>query len=260
VVHGDFRTGNLLVDRRGLAAVLDWELAHLGDPLEDLGWFCVRAWRFGSPKPAGGFGTRARLVAAYEAHGGGPVDPAVLRWWEVMGTLSWGVICLIQAATHLSGASRSVELAAIGRRVAETELDLLRLLPGPDPEPDHEDPVAEPAPPSVRGVPTAGELIEATREWIEGDVAAATEGRVAFHAKVAANVLAMVERELALGPAAAARQAARLATFGAADEAALAAAIRSGALDDRHDEVMAAVGARVLDELAVANPTYGNRP
>ncbi|HEY4378236.1 MAG TPA: phosphotransferase family protein, partial [Acidimicrobiales bacterium] len=80
VVHGDFRTGNLLVDRRGLAAVLDWELAHLGDPIEDLGWFCVRAWRFGSPKPAGGFGTRARLVAAYEAHGGGPVDPAVLHW------------------------------------------------------------------------------------------------------------------------------------------------------------------------------------
>ncbi|MCU1351999.1 MAG: aminoglycoside phosphotransferase, partial [Acidimicrobiales bacterium] len=156
VVHGDFRTGNLLVDDAGLVAVLDWELSHLGDPIEDLGWFCTRAWRFGSPEPAGGFGSREDLVAAYEAAGGAPVDSDRLQWWEVMGTLTWGVICMVQAATHRLGLSRSVELAAIGRRVCETELDVLRLLPGPDPTP--EDP-AQPSPtstdPGVHGVPTA---------------------------------------------------------------------------------------------------------
>lgn len=129
VVHGDFRTGNLIVGESGLRAVLDWELAHLGDPLEDLGWFCVRAWRFGSDLAAGGFGSREQLAAAYEAAGGSTVDPEALRWWEVMGTFSWGVICMMQAATHRTGLSRSVELAAIGRRVCETEHDLLSLLP-----------------------------------------------------------------------------------------------------------------------------------
>jgi aminoglycoside phosphotransferase (APT) family kinase protein len=97
VVHGDFRLGNLLVDPSGLRAVLDWELAHLGDPLEDLGWFCVRAWRFGSPLPAGGVATREELVRAYESAAGTTVDLDALRWWEVLGTLKWGVICIMQA-------------------------------------------------------------------------------------------------------------------------------------------------------------------
>ncbi len=129
VVHGDFRTGNLIIGPDGLRAVLDWELAHRGDPLEDLGWFCIRAWRFGSPLPAGGFGTREELVEAYESASGATVDLDALRWWEVMGTFTWGVICMVQAETHRSGLSRSVELAAIGRRVCETEHDLLALLP-----------------------------------------------------------------------------------------------------------------------------------
>ena len=128
IVHGDFRTGNLIVDRTGLVAVLDWELAHLGDPVEDLGWFCVRAWRFGSPERAGGFGPLSELLAGYGEVTGVDVDPDEVRWWEAMGTLKWGVMCVIQAATHLSGASRSVELAAIGRRAAENEWDLLELI------------------------------------------------------------------------------------------------------------------------------------
>ncbi len=129
VVHGDFRLGNLLVDEDGLTAVLDWELAHLGDPVEDLGWFAIRAWRFGRPGEVAGLGSIDELVAAYEGAGGEPVDRDALQWWQVLGTLRWGVICLLQASTHLSGASRSVELAAIGRRVCETEYDLLCLLP-----------------------------------------------------------------------------------------------------------------------------------
>jgi len=131
VIHGDFRNGNLVVGSDGLRAVLDWELAHLGDPLEDLGWLCVRAWRFGASPRVGGFGDVDELVAAYEAAPGatGAVDRDALAWWETMGTLKWGVMCMLQAATHLSGTIRSVELAAIGRRVCEVEHDLLLLLP-----------------------------------------------------------------------------------------------------------------------------------
>ena len=129
VVHGDFRNGNVIVGPEGVRAVLDWELAHLGDPLEDLGWLCVKAWRFGMKPPVGGFGDYDDLIAAYEAAGGGSVDREALRWWEVFGTLKWGIMCIMQAVTHTSGAVRSVELAAIGRRVCEQEWDLLNLLP-----------------------------------------------------------------------------------------------------------------------------------
>lgn len=128
LVHGDFRNGNLIIGPDGVRAVLDWELAHLGDPVEDLGWFCVRAWRFGSPHRAGGFGPAEDLLDGYREGGGADVDMETLRWWEVMGTLKWGVMCVIQAMTHLGGTSRSVELAAIGRRTCENEWDLLELI------------------------------------------------------------------------------------------------------------------------------------
>jgi aminoglycoside phosphotransferase (APT) family kinase protein len=129
VVHGDFRLGNLIIDASGLRAVIDWELGHLGDPMEDLGWLCTKAWRFGAKPRVGGFGDVDDLVAAYEARSGQPVDRDALRWWETLGTLKWGVMCNMQANAHLSGMVRSVELAMIGRRVAEQEHDLLLLLP-----------------------------------------------------------------------------------------------------------------------------------
>jgi aminoglycoside phosphotransferase (APT) family kinase protein len=129
VVHGDFRNGNLIIGADGIRAVLDWELAHRGDPLEDLGWLCVKAWRFGEVLPVGGFGTTEDLVAAYENAGGMPVDATALHWWMVLGTLRWGIICIVQTLTHVMGMVRSVELAAIGRRVCEVEWDLLELLP-----------------------------------------------------------------------------------------------------------------------------------
>lgn len=129
VVHGDFRNGNFIVGPDGLRAVLDWELAHLGDPMEDLGWLCVRAWRFGAhTRRVGGFGDVDDLIAGYEAVAGRGVDLDALAWWEVLGTLKWGVMCIIQAFTHLDGVSRSVELAAIGRRVCENEWDVLELI------------------------------------------------------------------------------------------------------------------------------------
>lgn len=131
LVHGDFRNGNLLVDAEGLRLVLDWELTHLGDPMEDIGWLCANAWRFGQrDQPVGGFGRREELYAAYEAASGRPVNPDRVRFWEVFAAFKWGVICVMQAVLHLTGAVRSVERAAIGRRVAETELDVLDLLEG----------------------------------------------------------------------------------------------------------------------------------
>lgn len=130
LVHGDFRMGNLIVDHAGLAAVLDWELTHLGEAYEDLAWFCIRAWRFGAAATlgAGGLGSVEAFLAAYQEAAGVDVDRDAFRWWLSVATLRWGVICRHQAQRHLSGETRSVELAAIGRRVSETEWDLLELL------------------------------------------------------------------------------------------------------------------------------------
>jgi aminoglycoside phosphotransferase (APT) family kinase protein len=128
LVHGDFRHGNLIVGPDGLRAVLDWELAHTGDPMEDLGWVCVNSWRFGEiDKPVGGFGTREELFAGYEA-AGRRVEPARVHFWEVMGTLRWGVMCCGMMQRFRVSPEHSVERAMIGRRASETEIDLLRLL------------------------------------------------------------------------------------------------------------------------------------
>jgi aminoglycoside phosphotransferase (APT) family kinase protein len=128
LVHGDFRHGNLIIGPDGVRAVLDWELAHTGDPMEDLGWICVNSWRFGEiDKPVGGFGSREELFAGYEA-AGRCVDPDRVTFWEVMGTLRWGVMCCGMMQRFRSGPEHSIERAMIGRRSSETEIDLLRLL------------------------------------------------------------------------------------------------------------------------------------
>lgn len=128
LVHGDFRHGNLIIGPDGVRAVLDWELAHTGDPMEDLGWVCVNSWRFGEiDKPVGGFGTREELFAGYEA-AGRRVDPDRVKFWEVMGTLRWGVMCCGMMQRFRIGPDHSMERAMIGRRSSETEIDLLRLL------------------------------------------------------------------------------------------------------------------------------------
>ena len=129
LVHGDFRNGNLIVGPDGVRAVLDWEIAHLGDPTEDLGWICVNSWRFGNiDKPVGGFGEREDLFAGYETASGVPVDPERAKFWEVFGTLKWGIMCMGMYNVYITGADPSVERAAIGRRSSETEIDLLRIL------------------------------------------------------------------------------------------------------------------------------------
>ncbi len=261
LVHGDFRLGNLMVDEDGLVAVLDWELAHLGDPAEDLGWLCVRAWRFGQEAPVAGLGERDELLEAYHADGGAPITPDVLRWWEVYGTLRWGVICMVQTAVFLGGRIPSVELAAVGRRVAETEWDLLLLI-APDataraldaagqavdePEPD----TTALAEGDLHGRPTAAELLSAVSTFLRDDVMTSAQGRVAFHARVAANVVDMVGREIELGDAQRTRRGDALSLLQVDDETALAAAIRDGGIDPLELLVDG-----VLDRLRVANPRY----
>ncbi len=264
IVHGDFRLGNLIVGPEGLRAVLDWELAHLGDPVEDLGWFCVRAWRFGSTLPAGGLGTAEDLLDAYAAAGGEPVSLSELRWWEALGTLKWGVMCVIQASAHLSGASRSVELAAIGRRTAENEEDVLELLFGPsDYDPQPAAVASERLGVAPHDRPTSAELLDAVGEFL-AQVRDEVPGRIGFHARVAGNVVAAVRRELELGPAQAVCHDERLSSLGIgasgrAGDVELAAAIRAGDLDDDLDRVADIVRESVRDKLAVANPGYWTR-
>jgi aminoglycoside phosphotransferase (APT) family kinase protein len=129
LVHGDFRLGNLVVDEDGLVGVLDWELVHAGDPLEDLAWVCIRSWRFGNDRdPVAGVGGREALLESYANAGGRDATAEDLRFWEVAGNVRWGVICMLQAQLHRSGAQRSLERAAIGRRTCEPEWDLLAMI------------------------------------------------------------------------------------------------------------------------------------
>lgn len=129
LVHGDFRLGNIIVDKDGLKSVIDWELAHIGNPLQDLGWICGNSWRFGNTdKVVGGFGDLTDLLKGYNSVSNYHVNENMVKAWQVFGTFRWGVICLIQASAHLTGSINSVEKAAIGRRVSETEIDIVDLL------------------------------------------------------------------------------------------------------------------------------------
>ena len=129
LVHGDFRLGNLMIDETGLVAVLDWELAHIGDPREDIAWLCVNSWRFGqSANRVGGFGQLSELLETYNSQSGENIEAKDIDWWETLGSLKWGIMCMIMYETFRTGADVSVERAAIGRRVSETEIDLINLL------------------------------------------------------------------------------------------------------------------------------------
>lgn len=128
VVHGDFRVGNMLYDEHGLTSVLDWEGTHVGEPEEDIAWFCTRVWRFGKPAlEAGGITSRETWIRAYELASGRMVSRERVAAWEVLQNIRWCQITMMQARAHLDGHTNSHELAAIGRRTAETELEILRL-------------------------------------------------------------------------------------------------------------------------------------
>ena len=197
LVHNDFRNGNFMVTPDGINAVLDWEIAHIGDPMRDLGWICTNSWRFGRTElPVGGFGQYEDLFAGYEAVSGRKVDPEHVKFWEVFGSFWWAVGCLGMAEHYRSGPDKTVERPAIGRRSSECQVDCVNLLiPGP----------ALLVQPEERSgnldMPRADELLLSVRDFLREDVMSATSGRTQFLARVAGNSLDIVDRELALGPA-----------------------------------------------------------
>ena len=126
--HRDFRTGNYMVDDSGLTGILDWEFASWGDPMEDIGWFCAKCWRFGATgNEAGGIGPRESFYRSYEKASGRRIDPVVILYWEVMANVRWSIIAQQQGGRHLSGEVPSLELALTPRIVPEMELEILNL-------------------------------------------------------------------------------------------------------------------------------------
>ncbi len=259
-MHGDFRLGNLLIGPDGLRAVLDWELVHLGDPVEDLGWLCTKVWRFGSPQPAGGFGSRSELLDGYESVAGWRPTDEDLAWWEMLGTVKWGLMTRVMTGRHLSGERESVELAAIGRRTCEQEFDVLigLGLDAPGGMVDVLTTEAESAD-DLYGRPNVADRARGIRHFLTETVLP-EGGALGFNARVAANVVDMIRREAILGPDARAGHTERLRTLGLADDRALSTAILDGSLDDRWSEVTQEVRLSVRDRLAVANPGWASNP
>ena len=194
LVHNDFRNGNVMFSAEGVIAVLDWEVAHIGDPMRDLGWICTNSWRFGrSDLPVGGFGDYEALFAGYEEASGTKVDPERVKFWEVFGSFWWAIGCLGMAEHYRNGPDKTVERPAIGRRSSECQVDCVNLLiPGPV------ELVAENSDGSG-GMPSVEELLISVRNFLHKDVMDTTTGRTQFLARVAGNSLDIVLRDAKLG-------------------------------------------------------------
>ena len=167
--------GNFMLTPDGISAVLDWEVAHIGDPMRDLGWICTNSWRFGSQLPVGGFGTYEDLFAGYEAESGVKIDPAHVKYWEVFGSFWWAIGMAWGMAEHYrSGPDQSVERPAIGRRTSECQVDCVNLLiPGPVDR-------LEPAVALGLDMPSQQELIQSVRDYLRDDAMQNLQGRLAI--------------------------------------------------------------------------------
>jgi len=197
LVHGDFRNGNLMVSPAGIEAVLDWELAHIGDPVRDLGWLCVNSWRFGRSELAvGGFGQLDDLLAGYESVAGIAVPREEVHFWQVFGSFWWAMATLLMANAWRSGDTPSLERPVIGRRSSEAQMDCVNLLiPGSFELPDISRSVHE-----GTQLPMPAELLEGVAKFLKDDVAGTTDDpHKGFLARVAANSLGIAQRELTCG-------------------------------------------------------------
>jgi aminoglycoside phosphotransferase (APT) family kinase protein len=258
LTHNDFRNGNLMVTPKGIAAVLDWELAYIGDPVRDLGWMCTNSWRFGSyDLPVGGFGTREDLLAGYKAQSGRDIDPQHLHFWEVFGSFWWAIGCLKMVDGWRNGPDPNVERPAIGRRSSECQADCVNLIIS--------GPVALAAPDETAtslGMPNMHELLSSVRDFLRQDARQELTGRNNFLALVASNTLDIVQRELSLGGAIAAAEKTRLmALLGKEDtlEALrwqLVGSLRDGSMTLNHSGLAAHLRETVINQLAVDQPKY----
>ena len=258
LVHNDFRNGNLMVGEQGIAAVLDWEIAHIGDPMRDLGWICTNSWRFGQRElPVGGFGERDDLFAGYEAESGLRVDPLQVRFWEIFGSFWWATASLGMGNLFRSGPDPSIERAAIGRRSSECQVDCVNLLiPGP---------VEVLSPPSQApnlDLPRIDELVRGVRDHLRGEVMQSSEGRAQFLARVASNALDVVLRELALGDEPRRHERDRLAQLLGRDADLeplrwqLVEALRDGSMPLDAAGLAEHLRASVVNQVAIDQPRY----
>lgn len=257
LVHNDFRNGNIMFSPEGIVAVLDWEVAHIGDPMRDLGWICTNSWRFGRTElPVGGFGEYADLFAGYESVSGQRVDPGHVKFWEVFGSFWWAVGCLGMAEHYRVGPDKTVERPGIGRRSSECQVDCVNLLiPGPirllkgEAEDDGD-------------MPRLDELLGSVRDFLHGDVMKTTTGRTNFLARVAGNSLDIVLRDLAIGGMHRREEKARLAALLGQNgdtrslRAALVDRIRSRTISLENSELIAHLRQTVVNQVAIDQPRY----
>ena len=124
--HGDFRTGNYMVEEGKLNGILDWEFCHWGDPHLDVGWFCARCWRFGADaREAGGIASREAFYRGYNAVCDTPLDEDLISYWEILSAARWAVVALLQGARHITGDEPSSELLLTGVMAPEMEHEAL---------------------------------------------------------------------------------------------------------------------------------------
>lgn len=246
VLHGDLRIGNIMVDGGHLSALLDWELAHLGDAHEDLAFGCMTVWRFGRLDKRGfGLGSIEDLARAYEVAGGTAFEPARFRFWLIYRTVWWALSALSMGKGWRSGADRSLERIVVARRAAEQDLDLLLLLETEAPETERTRPLppSPSPPPAGEGEPSAAEILTAVSEWLAAAVKPhMAAGRERFELAVAQNALGIVRRELAGRPD--------------PHDKALCEAILSGRTTLAQPGLLADLRRRVLDTLAADMPKY----
>jgi aminoglycoside phosphotransferase (APT) family kinase protein len=257
LLHGDFRMGNLMIDGDGIAAILDWELAHIGDPAQDLAYICTPSWRFTRhDRPVGGFAQIGDFLSAYETASGAPVDRSRFDFWLVYSTLWWGVCCLGMTEIWRSGRDRTIERAVIGRRVSEVEVDLLLLF-----DPMLGESTAQAinwSPPEVPvhdGETHSAELLEALIGWDSDDVIPSAKGRDLFQARVAKNAMGMLQREAEFGPIFMARHQERLGVLGLSSDA-LCDGLADGSLSPADPALLEHLHLTALERLSIDQPKY----
>ena len=257
LVHNDFRNGNIMFNPNGIVAVLDWEVAHIGDPMRDLGWICTNSWRFGRTElPVGGFGEYQDLFAGYESVTGNPVDPQHVKFWEVFGSFWWAIGCLGMAEHYRSGPDKTVERPGIGRRSSECQVDCVNLLiPGPVR-------LLEGTPTNDGDMPRLDELLGSVRDFLHGDVMKTTQGRTNFLARVAGNSLDIVLRDLATGSRHRAEELSRLQVLlgrsGTLLElrSALTERLRAGTINLDNKALTDHLRQTVVNQVAIDQPRY----
>jgi aminoglycoside phosphotransferase (APT) family kinase protein len=256
LVHNDFRTGNFMVSPDEVVAVVDWEAAHIGDPMRDLGWICVNSWRFGGTAPVGGFGSYEELFRGYEEVSGQKIDLDEVKYWQVFGSFWWSTVCMGMVAQFRGGPDASIERASIGRRSSEALVDCVNLMiPGPVD-------LIEPETPVDLDMPRVDELLGAVSDFLRDEVMTETTGRTNFLTRVSANAIDIAAREQVLLPEHRRRELAALRAFyGSQDDLLtlrwrLVNELRDGsqALDD--ERLQTFLRDHIVNQIAIDQPKY----